>query len=277
MNTMKKIVFYTPFFFLCIAALPGIVPAQKQDSLALIREFMQVSNSYKQPPLYLEIEMKNTSNFITGGQDTLNATGKFYLQAGSSYLQFGEIEQWVTDSLAVLVSNKLQRIIINTETRSLADQTNAFTGSLFKDSSILVLAKKYMPAAKTINGSSVIELNSRDFLYGSSLPKETIQMTYDPKTKQPMEVSSVKRMLVPLSEEDYKKLSIDTEPGKMLLAIENKGYFLIKEQATSFIYKAVKHEANMKIPVAISDRIIKNKKGEFEPVKAYENYEITMN
>jgi hypothetical protein len=37
------------------------------------------------------------------------------------------------------------------------------------------------------------------------------------------------------------------------------------------------HDANVKIPVAISDRIIKNKSGEFEPVKAYENYEITTN
>ena len=273
---MKKIAFYTAFLFLSITVMPIMALAQKKESQALIREFMQVSNSYKQLPLYLEIELKNSSNFITSEQDTLYAAGKLYLQAGNSYLLFGEMEQWVTDSMAVLVSNKLQRIIINTGTRPLADQLRAFTGLLFKDSSIAAFAKKYVAAAKTINGSAAIELNSRDFLQGSSLPKQTIQMIYDSKTKQPIEVSSVQRMLVPLSEEDYKKLSGDAGAEKMLLAIEHKGYFLIKEQATSFVYKSVTHEA-MKIPVAVSDRIIKNKNGEFEPVKAYEDYEVITN
>src|SRR5688572_1349956 len=120
---MKKIAFYIPFLFLFSTVMPVMAMAQKKkESSALIREFMQISNSYKQVPLYLEIEMKNTSNFITSEQDTLYAAGKIYLQPGSSYMQFGEIEQWVTDSLAVLVSNKLQRIIINTDTRPLADQ-----------------------------------------------------------------------------------------------------------------------------------------------------------
>jgi len=274
---MKKIVFYIQVLFLYITVMPMMAMAQKKESTALIHEFMQISNSYKQAPLYLEIEMKNTSNFITSEQDTLYAAGKIYLQPGSSFMQFGEIEQWVNDSVAVLVSNKLQRIIINTSARPLADQLKTITGSLLKDSSISSLSKKYTAAAKTINGSSVIELNSRDLLPGSELPKQTIQMIYHSKTKQPMEVSSAMRMLVPLSEEDYKKLNSDAETAKMLIAIENKGYFLIKEQATSFIYKTVTHEANMKIPVAISDRIVKNKNGEFEPVKAYEDYEITIN
>lgn len=256
---------------------PLLLLAQTRDSLGLIRQFMEVSNSYKQLPLYLEIEMKNTANFITSEQDTLHASGKFYLQPGSSYLQFGEIEQWVTDSFAVLVSDKLQKIIINTETRPMVDQMKALTGSLFRDSSILALAKKYKVESKTITGETVIELNSRDLLYGSTLPKETIRMAYHSKTKKPMQVSSIKRILVPLSEDDFKKLNEDREAKNWLLAIADKGFFLIKEQNTSFIYKAVMHEANMKIPVAVSDRIVKNKNGEFEPVKAYQDYEITTN
>ena len=84
-------------------------------------------------------------------------------------------------------------------------------------------------------------------------------------------------MLIPLEEEEYKKLSNEAEFAKMLLAIEGKSFFLIKEQISSVIYHKVVHDQNMRIPVAISDRIIKNKDGEFEPVKAYEGFEISIN
>lgn len=274
---MKTKAFYTRFLFACVMAMPLAALSQKRDSLAIIREFMQVSSSYQQLPLYLELEMKNSTNFITGEQDTLHAAGKFYFQPGSSYLQLGEMEQWVTDSVAVLVSNNLQRIIITTHTRLPADQMKALTGSLLKDSSIHALAKKYTATHKIINGNPVIELSSRDLVPGSAWPRQTIQMACHPKTKHPLEMGSVNRMLVPLSEDDYKQLATGTELGNMLLATENKRYFLIKEQATSFIYKTVSHEANIKIPVAVSDRIVKNEQGGFEPVKAYESYEITMN
>lgn len=274
---MKTTTIYTRILFVCMIAMPITVLSQKRDSLAIIREFLQVSSSYQQMPLYLELEMKNATNFITGEQDTMQVAGKFYFQPGSAYLQLGEMEQWVTDSVAVLVSNNLQRIIISTQTRRLADQMKALTGSMLKDSSIVATAKKYTAVHKIINGNPVIELNSRDLVPGSAWPRQTILMTYRSKTKQPLEMGSVNRMLVPLSEEDYKQLATGTELEKMLVATESNKYFLIREQATSFTYKSVSHEASIKIPVAVSDRIVKNGKGGFEPVKAYEGYEITMN
>jgi hypothetical protein len=104
-----------------------------------------------------------------------------------------------------------------------------------------------------------------------------MEMQFDPQTKTPGEIVFVKRMSVPLSVEDYQTLKSRPGMEKFLFAVEDKGYFLIKEQTTSFVYRAVVQDTKIKIPVSVSDRIVKNKNGEFEPVKAYEDYKITIN
>ena len=108
MKTINKSI---QLLLLCV--FPFASFAQKKDSLAPLREFLNVSNSYKQMPLYLEVELKNSTNFITSERDTMAAIGKFYLQQNISYMQFGEMEQLVTDSIAILVSDEMQRIIVN--------------------------------------------------------------------------------------------------------------------------------------------------------------------
>lgn len=275
---MKKLTYIKiQLLLLCITYVPFTAFAQRPDSLANMRELMQVINGYKQMPLYLELEMKNTTNFITSEQDTVNAKGKFYLTQGTAYMNFGEVEQLVTGSVAVLVISKLQRMIVNTNPGPMLNRMKALPGLMAKDSSILTLAKTYASRAITTNEASIIELTSRNLLYGSSMPQETIEVVYDSKTRKAQKITHIKRTLVPLQEADYKKLKTDPAMEKMLLVIQGKGYFLVKEQTTAFMYKTVGYDKNLKIPVALSDRITRNNNGEFEPVKAYENYEITTN
>lgn len=272
MKTINKSI---QLLLLCV--FPFASFAQKKDSLAPLREFLNVSNSYKQMPLYLEVELKNSTNFITSERDTMAAIGKFYLQQNISYMQFGEMEQLVTDSIAILVSDEMQRIIVNNNPKPVLEGMKHLSGLLNKDSSVLTLGKKYKAEAYTSPEGAMITLNSRDVLYGTVLPKETIEMSYDSKTKQPININSTKRALIPLSEEDYNKLRSEKGIEKAFLKIEEKGYFLMKEQTTVLVYKKIEHNAGLKIPVAVYDRIIKNKDGEYEPVKAYEDYAITIN
>src|SRR5690349_22972487 len=59
------------------------------DTLASLREFVNVCNVYKQLPLYLDMEIVNSTNFITGEEDTTRSTVLFYMKPGISYVKFG--------------------------------------------------------------------------------------------------------------------------------------------------------------------------------------------
>ena len=253
--------------------------AQKQvDTLALLREFMQISSNLRQLPVYLEMELVNSSNFIAGEQDTARVQAAFYRKAGVSYVRFGEAEQLVNDTMALLVSDKLQRMILYAHAQPILRQMQAFTGMQGIDSSILELSKKFtsqkLPAAE--NGASIM-LTGRSLLYGTSLAKESLELQYDVEKKQPLKMITIKRNLLPLSEDNYKALVEQGTATDKLVTIEGKGYFLVKEQLGTFIYKKITHEVGMTLPATINDRIIKNEQGEFIPVKAYEAYAVTLN
>src|SRR5688572_11554752 len=110
------------FLFFSLIGFCAKATAQKTDSLLLIREFMQVNDTYKQMPLHLEFTMKNETNFITSEQDTASIEGKFYLQPGKAYIMMGEMEQVMDDSLMIIVSKQSRRIIVNTDIQPVSDQ-----------------------------------------------------------------------------------------------------------------------------------------------------------
>jgi hypothetical protein len=273
---MKKLVFeMMKGMVWCAAFLPVNVMAQ--DSLTPLREFLQVSSAYRHVPLYLEVEMKNTTNFITSEEDTLGTFGKFYLLRSASYMQLGEIEQFITDSVAMLISSRVQRIIISTNAKPLRDQLKAFSGSLLSDSSLVALSKNFKGKMMAGRGGYIVQLNSFTTVHENSLPKQTVEIMYDSRTKRPLRTTITKRTLIPLDEESFQSLKSQSGFEKFLFSVNDKQYFLIKEMSTSFIYKKATQDPTLSLPVNLSDRIIRNNRGEFEPAKAYENYEITIN
>jgi hypothetical protein len=92
-----------------------------------------------------------------------------------------------------------------------------------------------------------------------------------------LKVITVKRTLLPLSEEDYTTLSQQGNMTDKLITIEGKGHCLVKEQTGSFLYKKIGHDAGITMPATIADRIVKNQEGAYTPVKAYETYAVTLN
>lgn len=251
--------------------------AQKVDSLGSLREFITISSAYQKAPLYLEIEMKNSTNYFTNSADTISASGKIYLMPELSYMQFDEIEQLISDSLSIMISSKMQRIIVNSHSGQWRLQMEKFSGSLLKENSIEDIAKRYRILATENKPYATIELTNREFIGGSTLSKETIVLNYDAKNKRPINITSIRRILIPLLEEEYHNLKLKSNMEGYLLANNGKGFFLIKEQALSFTYKIARQDSNIKIPVTISDRIIRNGNGEFEPAKAFQEYQIIIN
>jgi hypothetical protein len=253
--------------------------ANKQaDSLAALREFMLINSSLRQMPVYLEMELINSTNFIAGEQDTAQVQSIFYMKPGVSYIRFGEAEQLVNDSMALLVSDKLQRMVLYSHAQPILSQMKAFTGMQGLDSSIAELSKKFTAQLLPPSGNTAsIILTGRSLLYGTSLAKESLELQYDAEKKQPLKMITVKRTLLPVPEENYKALAEQGTATDKLVTIEGKGHFLVKEQAGTFVYKKITHDADITLPATINDRIIMNEQGAFTPVKAYEAYAVTIN
>ncbi|MET0637673.1 MAG: hypothetical protein ABWZ25_16710 [Chitinophagaceae bacterium] len=251
--------------------------SKEADSLAIIREFVQVCNMYRELPLQLDLELHNSTNFITGIADTASTQAQFILEKNASYIHFGEIEQFVNDSVALLVSSHLQKMILYTDVRPMLSQLKAMAGWHLKDSSVEDISEKYKVLKRYSGNDTVtIELANRLSVYGGLPPRETIVLQYDPKTNVPFKIMTIKRTLITLTQEDYNKVSEQTGFSDKLLAPEGKGYFLVKEQQGTFLYKSVSHE-QVKTRVTINERIIKNGQGEYLPARGYETYQVILN
>lgn len=262
---------------LIIVGKQDVMAQKSEDTLAQIREFVTISNGYKQTPLYLDLEMKSTTNFFTGYEDTSMIRAQFYLKDDHSYIRFGELEQLVNDSLALLVSDNLRRMILYTDAEPVAKKAKEMMGMGLPDSSARKLATRYQSSKKQLSpGSSMIELSSRAVLYGTSLSKETIELQYDVSKKTPQRVATLSRSLIPLDADQYQRLQAEKNFANNLLTIEGN-YFLVKEQVIEYIYKRIDHSSSAKVPVQISDRINKNNEGEYDPVKNYASYRLTVN
>jgi hypothetical protein len=249
----------------------------KQDTLAPLRDFVNISSGYKQLPLYLKLELKNSTNFITGEADTVSARGEFYVRKENSYVQFDEFEQVVNDSLAVIISHKLQQMIVFTNAGPITNRMLSMMGAAVPDSSVKNLSAKYSAVEKTISEKvGGVMLESRTPLYGTSLPKETISLEYSRGSRMPERITTLRRNLLKLDSLQYQQLQQEPDLIKNLLALEGS-YFLIKEQVTAYIYNAIEKTATVKVPVKVYDRIVAGADGGFSPVKGYEGYQVIKN
>ena len=253
--------------------------AQQADTLSIMRDFVNISNGYKRVPMFLDLVMKNSTNFIAAPEDTMSAKGQFYLTHTNSYVHFGDFEQVVNDSVAVLVSHKLQQIIVYTDAAPVVKRMKSMMGIQLPDSAVRDFAGRYLSSTKKIPGeSSVIELRSRDVLPGTAIPGEAIELRYDEKKKTPQQVITCRRDMIPLDSMQY--LQLKKEGGvaleASLLKLED-GYFLVKEQVTTYMYKQLDLLSAVKVPVLVSDRVTYTNNTGYVPVKKYESYRLIIN
>jgi hypothetical protein len=264
-----------------ILLLSSSLAAQKNkskvDTLAPIRDFIKISTGYKQVPLYLDLEMKSFTNFITQEADTAAIRGEFFLRNENSYVRFGEFEQVVNDTVAVMVSNNLQQIVVYKNAGPIIKQMKGMMGMTFPDSSVKNLSLKYSSSAKTVSSQTVmVELKSRFLLPGTQLPKETITLEYSKQNNIPEKITTVRRNLMQLDSLQYLQLQQEPSLIAYLLALEGS-YFLIKEQATAYVYRKIDYGNVVEVPVKVSDRIVLSGEGEYIGVNGYHTYRLIIN
>ena len=270
---MKKILSLSVLLMLCTCS----VFAQTKDSVLIIKEFVNICNSFQKQPLQLNIKITTTSTFPTSVEDSMSAEGVFYIQSKTAYVKFGEIEQIVNDSIAMLVSDKLKRIFLWHDVSGIRNKMKDLSGFSFTDSSILNLSKKF--SATVVNYSvnqKTIKLSSRNTLYKTAYPKEEILLHFNTVSGEPISVTHLKRKIVVLEKEVYDQLITDDKYKQYLYHNNEDGYFLVKSVSTEYNYESIKHDINSKMPVDITDRIISLSGNKYLPAKGFEQYNINV-
>ncbi len=251
---------------------------QREDSLSNMRLFMKVCNAYKQLPLQLELEMRNFTNLVTRDEDTSRIHARFFIHENGSYIEFGELEQVANDSLLLLVSNKLKRMILYGHRISMPDQFKKYLGIQLKDSSLMQLAAKYTAyPAPSEKDTSVMEVNSRSLLFHTSLSKESIRVKYNPSNFQLLGIVQTTRSLVPVNREVYNEYVAKEEYKEKLLNVSDSDFFIIREQVSAFEYNRITHQQGDQLPVRVSDRIVGDAAGKYSPAPKYQDFLLTQN
>jgi hypothetical protein len=265
------------WIFKLLLVLPAGVMAQKNDSEKLIREFISVSRNYQQAPLYLKIEQHNSTNFVIAEDDTANINAEFFILQNASYIRYGEMEQLVNDSLALIVSDQAKAMILYTNAGKVAQRMREFMSLPLPDSSIDKMTERYWAVSSTPSkGVRKIELNNRKPAYGTSLSKESFSLEYDTRENIPKQLVATYRTLIPLDTSEYNQLKQEGVSKEDLLELK-EGYYLVKKMVHSFVFVKVEKQTARKSPVLITDRIERSDTEEYRPVKKYETYYLTRN
>jgi hypothetical protein len=247
------------------------------DTLTPFREFSAVSNLYKKIPLYLNLDYTKTTTFPVEEEDTISTSADFYLTTSGTYIRFGNLEQVANDSFLLMVSTDQQAMLLFANEVRVQDQFKNYMGFQMNDSNVIRMATQYTAAFLPAEGDTgLIEIRHRLPLPGTEIIKETIILKYHRITKYPFQIVHSRKSLISLDKEDWSVLENKAELQKQLLEINNH-YFLLNERKAEYRYRKISNTSDIKLPVIIGDRIIRNENGEFIPAKGFEHYSVTTN
>lgn len=246
------------------------------DSLAIVKEMAGVSQFARQLPVHLRLFVQNATNVLTSPEDTASLEAEFFLQKEGAYVRFGEVEQLVDDSLALLVSRNAERIFVYTSPQTVFTRMKSLAGTPLAKSSLREMTARFTTAVRDLDdGLRCIELTSRQLLFQTSLPRETIQFIYNTKKGMPVKLSTLKRTLVPLDAAVDENGEKQKESGGDVVAINGEPY-RVKAQRTEYRYLQIDHEQK-DLPVKIKDRISRTVEAGYIAAKGYESYGVIIN
>jgi hypothetical protein len=260
------------FFALMLFSCNGLL-AQKKSEKELFKLFATVCNSYKQQlPVQLTLDYKRESNIIVHADDSsVSMNGYFFISKDLSYIRFGDIEQVITDSFALVVMNNIHQMALSAKTVDPAENVSNMMNEQFSEKSIEKM-KDFFTVSQSFLAKQDARLSmwSKNKIYNTDLSLQEVNLSYNKLTNDPQKVEMIKRTLI-------KKSDDHAFSTAQMISIPEKGDFYIKEEKTDFIFSSIGHDADKKSPVMLSDRIVKDASNSYIPAKAYETYNITFN
>lgn len=246
------------------------IHAQQSDKKEVFRRFVQTLNMAGRTPLNLQMDIRYSANLVTQPGDTLSMQGEFYLRANQAYIRMGEQEQVMNDSVALLISDNLQRMILYPQASAMISQIRNLPGLQWSDSSVKSLAAQFnvmQPA------DDIISLQSKLLLPGTKLARTAYELHYEPSLNKPQQLIMTQHILVGMDSAQYAVMQ--QEPVYVPnLFIKNGQYFFIKEKKLTVTYLKIEQPADNSLPVTLSDRIEWTADRQPKPVGKYLTYQL---
>jgi hypothetical protein len=271
---MKQTISYIRQSLLLLACMVLVCTAMAQkrkkekDTMLLYREFIGISRDYQQPPLQARIVFRKASNLLQ--MDTTSSMAEFHLQKGSGYINFGEVEQLATDSMMLLVNNRLKRMVLVQQDSIAANGMASFMPA-FPAQAVEAMAKKYTAKKTPLDGGdTLIRLDSRKLLPGTNTPLETLEIRYANRLN-PVLASVTKNSFAPLSDSAFFKKELLPQ---YKVQVEGKGEHLLRQQTDEYLFQHIGHDANRPLPITMGNRVVKGSNNQWIPAKGYEQYSI---
>jgi hypothetical protein len=253
------------------------INAKTEDSIKLLKQFVDVGKIYQTPPVQVNVTYQKKNNDFSIKKDSSSISAKFIIQDDfNAYIDFGNMEQIISDSIVVVIAKDVKRIIVYSGSKEQMRKKMLKLGfANYHDSAYKQLLERYgVKKNKHLDNIETIELKSKQLVFNTKKPQEEISLSFNSTTLEPIEMTTKKRSLKKIEEVDG-VTNIDKKNHE-LITIENKGSYWVYEEIEIFEFNSIQHQKNFELPYKISDRIIKTTFNEFKPAKGFEGFNITI-
>ncbi len=254
--------------------------SQSIDSLQPYRHFMQVCTGYQSAPLQLNVNYKVNSNLVLHPYDTASMNGYFYIgTTGKAYMQFGDVEQIIEDSIALTVNHSTQQISVSADVGKSGQLLKRYIGSLTNDTSVQNLSRAFNITTileTNIVAQNAYELYSYALVPGTVLPKQVMRVVFDSATNYPIEIATLRRTVLPIDPQDSVAFKTRFENQNVLIRIPNGGLAFVREYTNVYSYLNLRKEEVDSLPLKSSDYLLKDETGEYQLKPGKETYRLSV-
>lgn len=248
------------------------------DSLVALREFAQLGQMYHHPSVRLVIHMEQISNLPTATADSLETDMDLYYGAPDFYMQAEGLEEISNDSVVVMVNKPAKRMMVYPHNHQVGSSIEKTISMFMPDSSIQALSRRYSSELENAGeGKRQLTLTSRELVYGTDIPRETVRVIYHPSSHELAEFKQIKTSLVPVDSSVFGGLQKEQAyNGKLVTSSTNKGklFFVAKELTITCRFDKIDYGLKHS-PVTEGDRVEKMADGKYRPAKGFEDYVLT--
>ncbi len=265
---------------MCILINCSLQSFAQQDSLQAYRHFMQVCTGYQSAPLQLQVAYKVTTNLVLSPSDTASMRGYFYIGTnGKAYMQFGDVEQVIEDSIALTINHTTQQVFISRDIVKSSQLLRRYIGSITNDTSLQNLARAFNITNATATAEpsfSAYELYSYALIPATVLPKQMMRVIFNNHTNYPKEIITTRRTLLPIDPKDSVAFKTRFEGQGALVRLPNTALAFVREYTNNYQYLDINKQDAASIPLKVNDYVIKDEHGEFQLVAGKSSYRLTV-
>lgn len=249
----------------------------QSDTFSQYRDFLSLCTGYQQAPLQVNIRYQAGNNLVLNSFDTMSMQGYFYIgTAGAYYLRMGDVEQYIDDSIALMINHTLQQVVVNSSADNARRLLARYLGSVTNDTSVQTLINAYSIQAQNNASGNAYVLTSRSRLPSTQLSRQTIHMKYNVAKREPLEITTSRSTLVAIEPADSAAFAQKFAGQNLLVTLPNGGLYFVRKQTAVYTYQEILHQEPASLPMRVADYIMRNANGEYELVPAKSTYRLVF-